>query len=83
MICGKEFPIEQMEPIFTGRIKYRCMDCIAEGDKQVVARHFESHSRGFFKRIEEKEEWRSIKTEILKKYSSSLCYKGSVIFLFG
>ena len=31
----------------------------------------------------EKEEWRSIKTEILKKYGSSVYYKGLVIFLFG
>ena len=58
IVCNREFPIEQMEPIFTGRIKYRCAECVTEGDKQVVARHCESYSRGFFKRIEEKEGWK-------------------------
>ena len=35
------------------------------------------------KEEKEKEEWRSIKTEILKKYNDSVYYKGLVIFLFG
>jgi len=35
------------------------------------------------KEEKEKEEWRSIKTEILKKYKNSVYYKGLVIFLFG
>ena len=35
------------------------------------------------KEEKEKEEWRSIKTEILKRYENSVYYKGLVIFLFG
>ena len=35
------------------------------------------------KEEKEKEEWRSIKTEILKRYKNSVYYKGLVIFLFG
>ena len=31
----------------------------------------------------EKEEWRSIKTEILKKYGNSVYYQGLVLFLYG
>ena len=35
------------------------------------------------KEDKEKEEWRAIKTEILKKYGNSVYYKGLVLFLFG
>ena len=35
------------------------------------------------KEEKEKEEWRSIKTEILQRYENSVYYKGLVIFLFG
>ena len=35
------------------------------------------------KEEKEKEEWRSIKTEILQKFNDSVYYKGLVIFLFG
>jgi len=35
------------------------------------------------KEDKEKEEWRAIKTEILKKYGNSVYYKSLVLFLFG
>ena len=35
------------------------------------------------KEEKEKEEWRTIKTEILQKFNDSVYYKGLVIFLFG
>ena len=43
IICGKEFPVEQMEPIFTGRLRYRCYECAIEGNKQAKARMNESY----------------------------------------
>ena len=58
MICGKEFPVEQMESIFVGRTKYRCYKCIADGEKQVAARISTSMSSGFAKRLRERNEWK-------------------------
>lgn len=31
IVCGEEFDISEMESIFTGRTRYRCHKCIAEG----------------------------------------------------
>lgn len=58
MICGAELPIEQMERSFTGRPKYRCFKCVADGEKQVMARISESYIHGRGKRMKERDEWR-------------------------
>ena len=58
MICGKEFPIDQMEQTFTGRTKYRCCECIANGEKQIKARISASFNNGFAKRLKERERWK-------------------------
>lgn len=58
MICGREFPIEQMEMTFTGRVKFRCYECIENGDKQVVARLGEAYIHGRGKRLKERDEWK-------------------------
>lgn len=58
IVCGREFPKDQMDAIFIGRTRYRCRECIADGDKQVMARVCDSHSRGFIKKLRERDEWR-------------------------
>ena len=58
MICGKELPVEWMEPIFTGRVKYRCYECIADGEKQIAARVSASLNNGFAKRLRERNGWK-------------------------
>ena len=57
MICGKEFPIEQMEEVFTGRVKYRCLKCVADGEKQVKARIDTSLRHGKMRRAQE-QKWK-------------------------
>lgn len=58
MICGKRLPVDQMEMTFIGRPKYRCYDCIANGEKQVAARISDSLNNGFVKRLKERNEWK-------------------------
>lgn len=58
MICGRELPIDQMKATFTGRTRYRCYDCIAEGEKQVKARIGESFSHGYVKKLKERDRWK-------------------------
>lgn len=57
MICGRELPVEQMEVTFTGRVKYRCYDCIKNGEKEVAAKVNASLNNGFAKRMRERNEW--------------------------
>lgn len=57
MICGRELPVEQMEVTFTGRRKYRCYDCIKNGEKEVAAKVNSSLNNGFAKRMRERNEW--------------------------
>lgn len=58
MICGRELPVEKMEVTFTGRVKYRCYECIADGEKQIAARVSASLNNGFAKRLRERNEWK-------------------------
>lgn len=58
VVCGNEFDIEDMEPIFTGRTRYRCMKCRANGDKQLSAKISASLSHGYAKRLKEREKWK-------------------------
>ena len=58
MICGRELPIIEMESTFTGRRKYRCHECVSNGDKQVRARICASFNNGFAKKIKEQNGWR-------------------------
>ena len=58
MICGRELPIDQMKATFTGRLRYRCYDCMAEGEKQIKARISASFNNGFAKRLKEQNGWR-------------------------
>lgn len=58
MICGRELPIDQMKQTFTGRTKYRCYECIANGEKQVKARIGASFNNGFAKRLKEQSGWK-------------------------
>ena len=58
MICGKEFPIDQMEKVFTGRVRYRCRECMENGEKQVLARINESYMHGRTKKMKERNEWK-------------------------
>lgn len=58
MICGREFPVEQMEVTFTGRTKYRCYECIVEGEKQVKAKVCSSLNNGYAKRMKERNRWK-------------------------
>lgn len=53
IVCGKEFPIEQMEATFTGRLRYRCYKCVAEGNKQAKARMDESYAIRYAKGMKE------------------------------
>lgn len=53
IICGKEFPIEQMEPTFTGRLRYRCRECVAEGNRQAKARMDESYAIRYARGLKE------------------------------
>ena len=57
IVCGKEFPIEQMEPTFTGRLRYRCRECVAEGNRQARARMSESCAIWYARRLK-KNEWK-------------------------
>lgn len=52
MICGRKLPIQQMESIFTGRTKYRCYECISNGNQQVKSRI----CNGYMKRLKERKE---------------------------
>ena len=54
MICGEEFPINELEPIFVGRTKYRCMKCVDNGRKEANSRTREVFSHGYFKKLREK-----------------------------
>ena len=38
VVCGEEFDISDMEATFTGRPRYRCYRCVANGNKQAKAR---------------------------------------------
>lgn len=58
IICGREFPIDQMDKTFTGKTKYRCRECVENGSKQVLARISESYIHGRTKRIKERNEWK-------------------------
>ena len=53
VVCGRELPIEQMELTFTGRPKYRCYKCVAEGNKQAKARMDESYAIRYAKGMKE------------------------------
>ncbi len=53
VICGKELPVEWMEPIFTGRLRYRCFKCVAEGNKQAKARMDSSFAIRYSRRVKE------------------------------
>lgn len=53
MICGGEFNKSEMEETFTGRPQYRCMKCIALGNKIVNARIRDSFTSGFAKKMKE------------------------------
>ena len=53
VICGKELPVEWMEPIFTGRLRYRCHECAVEGNKQAKARMDESYAIRYAKGMKE------------------------------
>lgn len=37
-VCGEEFDIMYMHKIFTGRTKYLCRECYANGNRQISAR---------------------------------------------
>ena len=58
IICGRELPMSELEPTFTGRMRYRCFDCIADGDKQAKARIDASFSHGYAKKLKERKEWK-------------------------
>ena len=58
MICGREFPIDEMETTFIGRRKYRCRECVSNGEKQVKARISASFNNGFAKRLKERDGWK-------------------------
>ena len=58
MICGRELPIDQMKATFTGKLRYRCYDCIAEGEKQVKARICDSFNHGYVKKLKERDGWK-------------------------
>lgn len=53
IVCGEEFDKNEMEEIFVGRVRYRCMKCVAQGDKQARARITESFRHGALKKIQE------------------------------
>lgn len=54
VICGNEFPIKDMEPVMVSRYtKYRCLKCVANGDKQVFAR-----MNGRVKQAKECSQWK-------------------------
>lgn len=42
-----------MEPIFTGRLRYRCHECAVEGNKQAKARMDESYAIRYAKGMKE------------------------------
>lgn len=58
VICGREFDISEVEPIFTGRTRYRCFGCISDGKKQVNQRIRTSFTNGYAKRMMEKQRWK-------------------------
>ena len=35
-VCGKELPLVDMEPVFTGRTKYICFKCLKQGNKEII-----------------------------------------------
>ena len=53
VICGKELDRSEMEPIFTGRVRYRCYKCVAEGNKQAKARMDQSRAIRYSRGIKE------------------------------
>lgn len=57
IVCGEEFDISEMESIFTGRTRYRCHKCVAEGNKQAKARMDSSYAIRYSRRVKEKK-WR-------------------------
>lgn len=40
-VCGREFDKLRMTEIFTGRVRYICLECSRKGDGQVNARQTE------------------------------------------
>lgn len=38
MLCGREFDKMLMDEVFTGRMKYVCLECKRRGSRQVDAR---------------------------------------------
>lgn len=57
IVCGEEFDKSEMEEIFVGRVRYRCMKCVTQGDKQARARITESFRHGVLKKIQE-QKWK-------------------------
>ena len=57
IVCGEEFDISEMESTFTGRTRYRCHKCVAEGNKQAKARIDSSYAIRYSRRVKEKK-WR-------------------------
>lgn len=45
-VCGEEFPVDALEPIFTGRRHYMCASCQGKCAKEVIghrASYFSSY----------------------------------------
>lgn len=40
-VCGEEYDKEKMRKLFTGRVRYICPRCHANGNKQIEAKHSE------------------------------------------
>lgn len=81
--CDREETIERYSRL------YDCFEHVSTFYKRIKERQNDLCIRIIkyigkdIKEEKEKEEWRSIKTEILKRYKNSVYYKGLVIFLFG
>lgn len=57
IVCGEEFDKSEMQETFTGRPQYRCMRCVALGNKMVNARISASFTHGQAKKMKERR-WR-------------------------
>lgn len=53
IVCGEEFDISDMEATFTGRPRYRCYRCVANGNKQAKARMDSSFAIRYSRRKKE------------------------------
>lgn len=42
-VCGRELSLANMEPVFTGRTRYICFDCLKQGSKEII-----SHRENYF-----------------------------------